>query len=191
MKIETYEIEEINSSEASVMAADGESAELIEKLGLAGQRELINPESGTRFQYPRMTKLQTLVFETCFPVKTKLDAFRHEIIPLRVLQVAAFCRDFQQTAFLEVWHTAIPKQDPILVGRKESYSSENYLLARWGDSLDTFEQLIEKARPILKAKCVARLNKLKSGVKEIEVSLDDDINNALLTGEPISFSVYA
>jgi len=190
MKIETYEIEEINSSEASTMAADGAAIELIEKLGLAGQQTLLNPETGTRFQYPRLTKLQTLIFKTCFPAATKIDQFKHELIPLRVLQVAAFCRDFPQTAYLEIWHSEIPKQDPILVGRKERWNNEEYLLARWGDSLPTFDELIVKARPILEAKYKANVNKLRNKLAEMESSLSDYVELAITQGESPSFSLY-
>lgn len=190
MKIETYEIEEINNSEASAMAADSAAIELINTLGLDGQQSLLNPDTATRFAYPRMTKIQAVVFGACFPERRSLKQFSHEIIPLRVLQVAAFCKDFPQTKYLEVWHTAIPKQDPILVGKASEYSSDFYLLARWGDALPTFEELIEKARGILTARYASKLAKVKSKVRELEAEMEEAVQLALTTGEEPSFSVY-
>lgn len=187
MKIETYEIEEIKNSELSTMAADSEAIELIEKLGLAGQKQLLNPETASRFPYPALTKLQELVFTCLFPQKTTLHEFGNEIIPLRVLQVAAYCRDFKQTFWLEVWHSAIAKQDPILIGRSGQWSGQQYLLARWGDALLTFEELVIKARPIYEGQCKAKLQKIRSAVITKEAELPAEIEQALLTGEAPSF----
>jgi len=193
MKVETYEIEEINNSEASTMAADSEAIALIEKLGLTGQQALVNPDTATRFAYPHMTKLQETVFRACFPARCSLADFRHEIIPLRVLQVAAFCKDFPQTSCLEVWHTAIPKQDPILVGKAGPYDSDYYLLARWGDALPTFEELVIKSRGILEATYKSKLAKVRAKVSALEAELAElaeAVELAVTTGEEPSFSIY-
>lgn len=191
MKIETYEIEENNSSDAAIMAADSEAIELIQKLGLEGQRELVDMSTGTRFQYPRMTSLQSVVLRACFPSVVRLDLFKHEIIPLRVLQVAAFCRDFQQTRYLEVWHTGIPKQDPVLVGKANERSSETYLLARWGDALPTFEELTTKARELLKVRYAAKFRSMKARLAELEGDIDSAVEEALSTGTEPSFWIHA
>lgn len=174
MLVETYEIEEINASEASVMAADSAAMELVEKLGLKGQLKLSSPETGTRFPYPRMSAVQKAVFETLFPTKTGLTNYDQGIIPLRVLQVAAHCKDMPQTAHLQVWHAESIKEDPILVGSPTPYSSEEYLLARWGDALPSFDEMKEKAA--LKFETLLRLDiakgkdqfeRLSSRVKEL------------------------
>lgn len=47
MKVETYEIEDARSSEASAMAHDSEALELIEKLGLEGQKRSANSDTAT------------------------------------------------------------------------------------------------------------------------------------------------
>jgi len=47
MQVETYEIEEIKD-ELGIMAADSEAGDLIEKLGLEGQKKLFNGETVTR-----------------------------------------------------------------------------------------------------------------------------------------------
>lgn len=148
MQIETYEIEEI-TGEAGQMAADAESIELAERLGLEGQKTLTKPETLTRIPYPKITALQRLVFTTLFPTKTTVESYSEGIIPLRVLQVVAYCRENHLYSRLEVWHPEPGKVDPVLIGTNrasEYHSGDDFLLARWGDSLQPFEKLIELAK---------------------------------------------
>lgn len=192
MKIETYEIEEVKGSEASTLAADGEALILIEKLGLKGQQQLLSSDgTGTRFCYPIMTKLEALVYGTCFPMKTELTAFAVEIIPIRVLQVAAFCKDFPQTAWLEVWHPATSKVDPVLVGRRSHYSGDNYLLARWGNALDSFEVLTERARKIYAENAKLKVMKLQSELEVMAKNMEYSIAKAFVDGDEPSFYLNA
>ena len=174
MIIETYEIEEIKSSEASTMAADSEACELIEKLGLDGQKTLMNPDTETRFQYPRLTAQEAIVYLTLLPAKTTLKEYKSGIIPLRVLQVAAFCKDFPQCSYLYVFHPKNNDPDPLLVGCPSLYSTEYYKLARWGEVLLPFEKLEEKALQIL---CVAGVAKLKECQSKIHAILGDIKNS--------------
>lgn len=171
MQIETYEIEEI-SSEAGNMAADAEAIELSERLGLEGQKKLAKPETLTRIPYPKLTALQRVVFETLFPNKTLVEQYSEGVIPLRVLQVVAFCRENHMYKRIEVWHPEPGKVDPVLIGtdRESTYhSGDDFLLARWGTSLEHFDKLIPKA----KAKWLAakRLAVTKA-IKEAKSDLD-------------------
>ena len=185
MQIETYEIEEIKSSEASTMAADAESIALVESLGLEGQKALANPETATRFPYPRMTSREALIFGLCFLKRTKLSEYRDGIVPLRVLQVAAYCKqcDFPGAAYMEVWSTNVPKEDPILVCRTGEYNSDNYLLARWGESLKSLDDLAKQAAPILKARLTRTLTEAARKVKDKLATLDALVEEAMHTGE--------
>lgn len=153
MQIETYEIEEVKG-EAGNLAADAEAIELAERLGLAGQQKLCKPDTLTRIPYPKLTALQRVVFETMFPNKTPVENYSDGIIPLRVLQVVAYCRENRLHKRLEVWHPEPGEVDPVLIGtdRESTYSAgDDYLLARWGEALEPFNALAEKA----KAKWVA------------------------------------
>lgn len=190
MLIQTYEIEEIANSEASTMAADAEAIELIQQLGLSGQLKLSNPETATRFPYPRLSASQAAVFETLFPEKASVRDYAQGIIPLRVLQVIAFCKDQPQTKHLEIWHAESVKEDPILIGAPESYSSERYLLARWGDALPTFEEMTEKA--LVKAEAVMRadMGKALSKLKGFLENTKDIARAYLATGSKPSYSVW-
>jgi len=185
MQIETYEIEEIKASDASTMAADSEALELCEKLGLKGQQALANPETATRFPYPRLESRQALIFGLCFPKKTPLADYRDGIIPLRVLQVAAYCKqsDFPGAAYMEVWSANVPSEDPILVCRTGPYNSDNYLLARWGESLKSLDALAKQAAPILKAKLQRTLTECLNRAQSKLDTLDSLVAEAMQTGD--------
>lgn len=192
MQIQTYEIEEINSSEASTLAADGEALLLIDKLGLKGQQKLLSSDgNATRFPYPALTKLEALVYSTCFPSKTNLVEFEHEIIPVRVLQVALHAQAFEQCKYMEIWHSPISKEDPILVGRAEQYSGITYILARWGAALLPFEELLKIAQ--IKYESVARIKlaKLARDLRVKEENISNEIAEAFLDGNVPTFSLYA
>jgi len=190
MKVETYEIEEINASEASTMAADSEAIELIEQLGLSGQKTLISPEAATRFPYPLMSAAQLAVFSTLFPDKVEAKEYRQGIIPLRVLQVIAFCKDLPQCHYLEIWHAHAVKEDPILVGRAQQYGSQNYLLARWGDALPTFDEMKVKAALVLAPRLVNEMNRAKAKIDGYISGINEIVAVYLETGDKPSYNVY-
>ena len=148
MIVETYEIEEYTSSEASTMAADAESIDIATRLGLTGQLSLSDGDTLTRQPYGLMTAEQAYVYEHHCPVKTKLEEYTASIIPLRVLQVAALCREQDFFKSLYVWHPKVVTSDPVLVGytKDNYYSGEPYLLARWGATLDSYPKLLAAAK---------------------------------------------
>lgn len=191
MNVETYEIEEINNSEASLMAADSEAIEICQKLGLVGQLKLADPETATRFQYPKITAVQKLVFGSLFPQVTRLERFESGIVPLRVLQVAAWCKDQPLIHHIDVWHTKDVKKDPILIGVTKEYGGDEYLLARWGDALESFEALQKAAAPVIAAKLKSLLtvgiSKMQARLGSIEAEADE----AVLDGEISWPSYYA
>lgn len=190
MQIETYEIEEIKDSEASTMAADAEAMELIEKLELDGQKSLSNPETLTRFPYPRLTSKQEAVFTAMFPEQSNARSYNAGIIPLRVLQVIAYCQTCPQTKYLQIWHTRIPKEDPILIGSPTQYSNEKYLLARWGDALPTFEELTAKALPMVKAKFAAEIEKGLAKLSSYKAAVNELSAQFLEDGSRPTWSIY-
>jgi len=181
MEIQTFEIEEVKG-ELDNMAADSEAMEICRKLDLAGQLGLATPNE-TRFCYPRMTDQEFMIYSLMLPEQTPIGKYRGGIIPLRVLQVAAFCKDFPQTAHLEVWHPKIVKDDPLLVGRPNSYSSEYYLLARWGAMLEPLEKLVDKARPMWVAATRVKLDEIRAKVDGWEKALDNMATDAMLNGK--------
>lgn len=164
MHIETYECEELKNSGATTMAADAESIELIQKLGLEGQQTLADPETCTRQPYREMTALELYVWRTVCPETTDVRQYRHSPIPLRVLQVIAYARELGIYEKLEVWHPKQVIDDPLLVGvpKGEQYGRKRHLIARWGETLVPFEKLIEQARKAYQAEVVSKLDEIEA-----------------------------
>jgi hypothetical protein len=158
MDVETYEVETIDGATYASDEEKQELVELAEKLALTGQKELIGESAdgtATVFPYRLMTKAERNVYQTLLPVRTKMCDFKDSVIPLRVMQVAAHAKDLndERVGYLEVWHQP-GARDPVLVGRENSYG-DCYILARWGEDLENFQKLQERALKLLKQKAKA------------------------------------
>lgn len=171
MQIETYEIEE-SKEELALLAADSEAIELIDKLGLAGQKKLSNGKTVTRFPYRKMTKEESSVYGLLFPKRSLLEDYSDGIIPVRVLQVAAHAKETGFLSKMVVWHPEnadIP--DPILVGSRpdpvHSWIEEVFILARWGTALESLEVLAKKAKAVW-------LNKVKADLARAKARIEAD-----------------
>lgn len=173
MKIETYEIEP-ETTEIGQLAADGEAREICERLGLSGQLSLSNNESNTVFPYRRMTRLEQVVFELHCPHKTRLEEYKSDAIPVRVLQVAAHATDCNFLKYITVWHPTDAKLDPVLVGNAGTYGNDLYLLARWGTAWKDFSVLLDEARTTWKRLRKAKLDKALREVQQAQATLDAD-----------------
>lgn len=183
MKIQTYEIEE--QLDGPTPEVEAQAAALIEELDLEGQRRLFTKDSGgaRRFPYPEMTAQELAVYEALFPAHTKIHEYTAGIIPVRVLQVAAHCRSFCE---LEVWHKAMKDPDPLLIGwtRADPYTRRRFLLARWGEALKDFSELVNEARSVIKAEINARM---RDQIRRAQMTLEgiDDNVDRVLAGESI------
>ena len=146
MQVETYEFGEV-AADGEPLEHDDESLQLIEQLGLEGQRKLIAGagDEATRIPYRKMTKEESLVYEQLFTRKTPINDYADEPLPLRVLQVAAHAHDIFDSVV--VWHEPNADiNDPILVGLKEEeIVTEQFILARWGAALAPFSELKKAA----------------------------------------------
>jgi hypothetical protein len=189
MQIETYEIEE---STECTPEQDAEAIGLIEKLGLKGQEELVrktDATTGKRLQYPEMTAQEIAVYRAIFPVKTALKSYSHGIIPVRVLQVAAHAFEFCDG--LQVWHKKHRDPDPLLVGYKgHEWSPSKFIrLARWGDALKDFSELVKDARVIIKQQLEI---KLRGEIAEAQAKLGqvDDLTERNLMGDASAMSPF-
>ena len=193
MKIETYEVELIDQSEIQALAADGEMSQLIEDLGLTGQSKLLGVDLQP-FPYRIMTKEEQVVFSIIFSQRTKLTEFSSELIPLRVLQVAAHVKS---TNFIDkemwVWHPEDSRHDPLLVGHASipgsQWGERYFLLARWGAALLPFSALRDKAKVIWSAERKTKLAKAEMEFKLLKDTVSNDAD-LYLSGKSITTSVY-
>ena len=178
MLVETYEVEE-SKDEMALLAADSEAMELINKLGLDGQKSLSDADTDTRFPYRKMTREEGLVYGLLCPVKTPIEKYRDGLIPLRVLQVAAYAKETDFLDSITVWHPENADiKDPVLVGSKKvktgpgeyQYNTELYLLARWGAELPSFDEMRKLA-----VKMWVNTSKVK--LKAIQMEIENAIRN--------------
>ncbi len=183
MLVETYETE-LEPNEMAQLAADGEAAMLIEKLGLDGQAKLLSKD-GTMCPYRKMTKQEHLVYKLHFPQSSNVTSFSACPIPVRVMQVISYVRELNlpDMQYLEVWHPEYVKDDPILVAKENNYSTSCYILARWGKALLSFPELMEQAKEILRAKHTAKLAEIRNTLDFSAQGLNAFMDRAILTGE--------
>lgn len=174
MQVETFEVQEVTTSGKPEDCA--EALRLIEELGLEGQQS--RNQDGKVCPYRKMTKDEAFVYGVLCSQKTPLNKYSDEPIPLRVLQVAAHAKT--QFGALEVWHPENADiKDPVLVGVNGSpYSTqERFILARWGEVLDSFEVLKKRAIETWRSK-------VEASIVEARAKLESDL--ASLRANPLS-----
>lgn len=198
MVVETYEVDEVKQA---TVEQDLEAKEIVEALGLEGQAKLYNPQaqdSGERaFPYRKMTAQEKWVYELLLPAKTKLKNYEDGAIPLRVLQVAAHAskliegRGAECTLF--VWHPkSADYKDPLLVLREggDWTAQKFWILAHWGEELEEFGVLANKAKEIYRTKCLAKLEECKQQIEVWMRSADAKVHEHYLSGtagEPAAY----
>lgn len=204
MKVETYEAISLDEQNGTVINEEvsEEALALIESLDLQGQRQLIaertvDAEEGvsvaTRNPYRLMTAEESAIYSALMPKHVDLADYSDGSIPLRALQVAAHAKSLRVFDRIEVWCPKDPRQpDPVLVGWiGNRYSSDRkcFILARWGEVLESLDDLREKALPIVRARVAAKIAKAKAAVSQFESTLDENILSYLHGGDDESFYV--
>jgi len=174
MQIETYELVE-NDIQDQTPEINEEALQLIEKLGLTGQQELITkPGEGSETRdllmpYPEATGEQIFVFRSLCPEQVVIDRYKRTAIPLRVLQVAAHADSLGFFDEIQVWdvRTHVEK-DPVLVGIKKQgqYNTPHYyLLARWGTELDDWGTMLTRAVEVARSNLIEHMRKVTAKAK--------------------------
>lgn len=192
MQVETFEVSEQTTDTGA--SFDAEAVELIERLGLEGQRTLlVQREAGgdtvtVRNPYRTMTAEEQRVYGVLCPEKSKLVEYDSSAIPVRILQVAAHAVEFFER--IEVWH---PKErvddDPVLVGVKlgpknqwGSRPETPHILARWGAVLLPFDECRDLAAKALRRKWEASAKGAISEAERFLATLDHNIEQHLSGG---------
>lgn len=164
MLVETYEVTETFHDGPE---CDAEAIKLIEHLGLEGQKELVKivDNKEARCPYRLMTAQEVFVYGTLCPQRTNITKYKSGPIPLRVLQVAAHAQEL--FSHILVLHPKDPKEpDPVLVGVENDYQWYNLgqlkpsILARWGDILEPFDVLANRAADVFRSKLKGALSKI-------------------------------
>lgn len=150
MQIETYEEQEITGGIDELASMKEISAEL----GLNGQnRYLSGTERVSAFR--KMTQVEMLVYRQILPESKSVGDYAEGPIPLRVLQCLKTAKESGIFKEFKIWHPENVKDDPLLIGiayhpnpeyrDKNYFDGGSYILARWGEVLESFETLKQKA----------------------------------------------
>lgn len=159
MQVETFECTETASEP---IEATEEAVSLIEELGLSGQMELVRPKTdnrpAARCPYRHMTEEERFVYQTVCPQIYEIRKYNATPIPLRVLQIAAHVTSLGICGRLQVWDNVEDKvKDPVLVGVIGDYDWDikaRFILARWGEVLETFSVLLNRAAAVHRQKLI-------------------------------------
>jgi hypothetical protein len=183
MLVETYEVDEVNVEHPE---CTDESLRLMEQLELKGQLTLVKkpePDSLVKsFPYRKMTKDEVTVYGILCPAKTPLKDYADSQIPLRVLQVAALAKEHFQ--HLLVLHPEAMEKDPVLVGSNDAHPlyapSSWFILARWGEELDAWPLLVEKACKAYSKRLVADVNEKLARLRILAETVKGGVSEAFL-----------
>jgi len=125
-------------------------------------------------QFRRARKGELNVIREVCPTETQLADYDAELVPLRVLELAARLNEAQVfKSGLYVFHS-IEKPDPFLVGvthdAERTWMKEYYLIARWDDELCSWSELVQRAKQSMKKRVELQA---KEAVAEFTTVLDN------------------
>ena len=171
MQVETFEDPEIATEP---IEASEEARKIIETLKLDGQAGLLESdpkERKARPPYRKMTAEEFFIYSVLCPQKTKAKQYNASPIPLRVLQVMSHAINIFPEC--EIWdHASMQMKDPVLLGVTKhpqwTWQHEYFLLARWGEELESTPILLKKA-------CDQVRSRARNALASIERSIQSHI----------------
>ena len=176
MEIETFEVAELNPDTLEFEDMD-KAIELINDLGLEGQKKLINKddEGVTLCPYRQMTAEEQFGYTRFLTTHDKVEEYSAGPIPIRVLQVLSHAKTLGIFSHFSIWHS-IGDPDPVLLAKPSGETEWNsvwYILARWGSELAPFKELKEKAAIMHLAEVKNELVLIRSKVEDKLASLEN------------------
>lgn len=133
-QIETFEIDEAPTN----MDDMAEFKSLIAELNLNGQKKLVSGEKKNVNPFRKMTTEEYGIYRVYLPDHCSIENYDSSAIPLRVLQVLKKAKELDFFDSFQIWRSP---EDPLLLGKK---GSEEYMIARWGEALESFETIKAK-----------------------------------------------
>lgn len=147
----------------------------VEELGLEFQKNLCEQDK-TLIPFYKLRAGEVRMFNILYPEKTSVETYAEDTIPLEVLSIIALAKKNEYFGRIEVWYN-YNKLNPILIGYKKSnHGNANeidndgiYLLARWGEELKSFTELLAVAKEqYIKEK----LAELRAEISKLEFTAD-------------------
>ena len=94
--------------------------------------------------YVKLDPRTERVYEMLCPQKELYTDYKASTLPLEILQEIHRCKENEWFPVIAIWYDD-KSPDPFLIGYDSKKGGNKYLIARWGDELLPFEQLLEKA----------------------------------------------
>lgn len=174
MKVEIFEDYEVQS-----IAEDLERfKELAEKLNLDGQKTVV--EDGTKLiPFKEVSPRELRAIRAYLGSFNSIEKFDYSPIPVRVLEVLSEWKHvFDQV--IVFYSDNSEKVDPIAVGKIERDGKlKYYLIARWGEELIPYDELIQKGIETIKRNLKTTFTKAKVDAEKILENIDFYVEEAL------------
>lgn len=185
MAIETYLLEE-NADVITDVELNEEWHQKVSELELEGQKKIVSPGKSP-IPFPFMNENMLKVYSELCPVKDKVQNYQMSAIPLKALSLIALSQKEMYFDYIEIWHSNT-KPDPIAVGslipeadKTKTWNAQKYIIARWGDELESFPELAKKAMDIWKQrtllKCREKFVEMEDMIKNIDIRAESYFNN--------------
>lgn len=169
--VEVYLQEEVKELVLEPAKLD-EWNKIVSELELQGQQSLTTEEKSP-VPFPFMNAAMTNTYKVLCPCNNTIKEYNKSTIPLRVLSALALCKQEKYFHKIEIWY-ADTKPDPIAVGFLDSgYSSNKYIIARWGDELCSFQELQQRAIKAMKEEVEPRLRRCVNEAKQQLDNIDE------------------
>lgn len=169
MLVESYECDETFAEQPEESV---EAMELIEKLGLTGQKSRLRKDDSdvTRNPYRVIRADERFAYAIICPKMVLLKDYYAGPIPLRILQIASHASEFFPHMKVMYQPETVVK-DPVLIGSSDHYTfssspnSTDHILARWGDELESFPVLLARALEIARRSVIQEAERFLSIAK--------------------------
>lgn len=171
-EVETFVIEE-----TAELIYDNEKLDQwnkhVAELGLVGQTKLVKPEKSP---IPFLSMNQSLIniCECLCPRKVKIEEYNVTPIPVEILDLVALSKREKYFDEVQIWYDE-KSPDPFCVGSMQrpgsayNWDKVYYLLGKWGDVKQSFEELKARATERYKAMKTHQLNKtITDASRELE-----------------------
>jgi hypothetical protein len=132
--------------------------------------------------YMKLDPRTERVYEMLCPRKELYTVYKASTIPLEVLQEIHRCKENAWFPVIAVWYDD-KSPDPFLIGYDSKKADANkFLIARWGDELLPFEQLMERAINRFREAYLRALNRLIADCEFRKQDIEGEIRNYIDLG---------
>lgn len=166
----------------------------IQDLNLTGQKKIVSFNKSP-IPFMHMKSSTSNILETLCPTKVSILEYNCTPIPLQVLDLIALSEKEKYFDYMQIWYDG-KSPDPVCIGfkytsedarnNKYTWQTEKYLMAKWGDIKQSFQELKERAIVRYKEE---RVLAIKREMIHMEREIQDiNIATAQIFGSDLQFN---